>query len=155
MKNEIRLLILLAVTPAFIACSGDTPSERSSNKIVIATEDAPAAIGPYSQAILVGSTLYCSGQIAIDPATGELAKGDIEAEARQVLQNLGAVLKAADMDYDNVVKASVFLKDLNNYSAVNGVYAEFFSERPPAREAVEVARLPKDVNVEISMIAVK
>ncbi len=155
MKNEIRLLILLAGTPAFIACSGDTLSERSSNKIVIATEDAPAAIGPYSQAILVGSTLYCSGQIAIDPATGELVDGDIEAEARQVLQNLGAVLKAADMGYDNVVKASVFLKDLNNYSAVNGVYAEFFSDRPPAREAVEVARLPKDVNVEISMIAVK
>jgi 2-iminobutanoate/2-iminopropanoate deaminase len=155
MKNEIRLLILLAVTSAFIACSGDAPSERSSNKIVIATEDAPAAIGPYSQAILVGNTLYCSGQIAIDPKTGELVKGDIEAEARQVLQNLGAVLKAAEMGYDNVVKATVFLKDLNNYSAVNGVYAEFFGDSPPAREAVEVARLPKDVNVEISMIAVK
>lgn len=124
-------------------------------KIVIASPDAPAAIGPYSQAIKVGNTLYCSGQIAIDPKTGELVNETIEAETEQVLRNLGAVLKASGMDYSDVVRATVYMSDMENYGRINRVYAKYFTEKPPARAAVQVANLPKYVNVEISCIAVK
>ena len=122
---------------------------------LISTKNAPTAIGPYSQAILSNNTLYCSGQIAINPATGNLVMENITAETTQVMQNILAVLKAADMDFSNVVKCSIFMKDMNDYTAVNEVYAKSFGETPPAREAVQVSVLPKNVNVEISIIAVK
>ena len=124
-------------------------------KKVINTKNAPKAIGPYSQAILSGNTLYCSGQIAINPDTGNLVTENITAETNQVMKNILAVLKAADMNFENVVKCSIFMIDMNDYSAVNQVYAKYFSENPPAREAVQVSVLPKNVNVEISIIAVK
>ena len=124
-------------------------------KKVINTKNAPKAIGPYSQAILSGNTLYCSGQIAINPDTGNLVIENITAETNQVMKNILAVLNAADMNFENVVKCSIFMIDMNDYSAVNQVYAKCFSENPPAREAVQVSVLPKNVNVEISVIAVK
>ena len=124
-------------------------------KKVINTKNAPKAIGPYSQAILSGNTLYCSGQIAINPDTGNLVTENITAETNQVMKNISAVLKAADMTFDNVVKCSIFMIDMSDYSAVNQEYAKFFSDNPPAREAVQVSVLPKNVNVEISIIAVK
>ena len=124
-------------------------------KKVINTKNAPKAIGPYSQAILSGNTLYCSGQIAINPDTGNLVIENITAETNQVMKNILAVLKAADMNFENVVKCSIFMIDMNDYSAVNQVYAKCFSQNPPAREAVQVSVLPKNVNVEISIIAVK
>ena len=124
-------------------------------KKVISTKNAPAAIGPYSQAILSNNTLYCSGQIAINPATGNLVMENITAETTQVMQNILAVLTAADMDFSNVVKCSIFMKDMNDYAAINEVYAKSFGDNPPAREALQVSVLPKNVNVEISVIAVK
>jgi len=133
-------------------------ASKSSNPIqkkIIATKNAPAAIGPYSQAILAGNTLYCSGQIAIDPKSGKLVTGDIQAETEQVLKNLGAVLAAGGMGFENVVKSTVYMKDMSNYKAINSIYAKYFSAKPPAREAVQVANLPKNVNVEISVIAVR
>ena len=125
------------------------------SKSVIFTEQAPAAIGPYSQAIRVKDTLYVSGQIAFVPGTGELIKGSIEEETRQVMHNLEAILKAAGMGFANVAKCTIFIKDMNDFTAINGVYGSFFTDQqPPARETVEVSRLPKDVKVEISCIAV-
>ncbi len=120
-------------------------------KQIIFTEKAPAAIGPYSQAILSNGTLYVSGQIAL--ALVE-AGANIEDETRQVMKNLQAILEAANMTFENVVKCTIFVKDMNNFVKINGVYGEFFPTNPPARETVEVARLPKDVNVEISCVAV-
>ncbi len=122
---------------------------------VITTKNAPAAIGPYSQAILNNNTLYCSGQIAINPQTGDLVIDNITNETMQVMRNISEVLKAADMDFSNVVKCSIFMKDMNDYSEINKVYSMSFIEEPPAREAIEVSALPKNVNVEISVIAVK
>ncbi len=130
-------------------------TETNKMKKVISTANAPAAIGPYSQAILSNNTLYCSGQIAINPATGNLVMENITAETNQVMQNISAVLTAADMDFNHVVKCSIFMKDMNDYAAINEVYAKSFGENPPAREAVQVSVLPKNVNVEISVIAVK
>ena len=124
-------------------------------KKVISTPNAPAAIGPYSQAILSNNTLYCSGQIAINPATGNLVMENIAAETKQVMKNISEVLIAAEMDFSHVVKCSIFMKDMNDYAAINEVYAKSFGENPPAREAVQVSVLPKNVNVEISVIAVK
>ncbi len=155
MRRNFVLGCLVIGSILQFSCGNNYQAKSSIEKIIISSTDAPAAIGPYSQAVLVGNTLYCSGQIAFDVKTGELIQDNIEAEAKQVLKNLGAVLKAAEMDYDDVVKATVFLQDLNNYNAVNRVYAEFFGDKPPAREAVQVARLPRDANVEISLIAVK
>ena len=124
-------------------------------KKIISTENAPAAIGPYSQAIMAGNTLYCSGQIAINPATGELDTSSIKAETTQIMKNIEAVLTAAEMDFDHVVKVTIFLNDMAHYNEVNEVYASYFESSVPAREAVAVAGLPKGVNVEISTIAVK
>ena len=124
-------------------------------KKVISTQNAPKAIGPYSQAILSGNTLYCSGQIAINPTTGELVLSTISEETHQVMRNILEVLKASGMDFSNVVKCSIFMKNMGEYSEINDVYASYFSENPPSREAVEVSVLPKNVNVEISVIAVK
>ncbi len=123
---------------------------------VIFTKDAPAPIGPYSQAIMVDNTLYVSGQIALDPFTGELVIANIEEETRRVLDNMKAVLHAAEMDFSHITKCSVFVKDINQFSKINAVYASYFPEvGAPARELVEVANLPKFVNVEISCIAYK
>ncbi|MBO6516006.1 MAG: RidA family protein [Bacteroidia bacterium] len=126
-----------------------------TTKKIIHSDNAPKAIGPYSQAVLSGNTLYCSGQIALDPVTGNLILDSIEAETHQVMKNIGAVLTEAGMDYSNVVKASIFMATMDDYARVNSVYAEYFTENPPAREAVAVKTLPKSVNVEISVIAVK
>ncbi|SHJ39252.1 RidA family protein [Pseudozobellia thermophila] len=125
-------------------------------KKIINTSKAPAPIGPYNQAVLSKDTLYISGQIPIDPATGELVQNDIKAETRQSMENLKAILAEAEMSFDNVVKSSIFLSDMNQFPQVNEVYASYFdTDTAPARETVEVANLPKFVNVEISMIAVK
>jgi 2-iminobutanoate/2-iminopropanoate deaminase len=124
-------------------------------KTIIETNNAPAPIGPYSQAVLSGNTLYTSGQIAVNPKTGELILVSIEAETKQVMDNMKAVLKEAGMNFENVVKTSIFISDMNNFNRINEVYNQSFSTKYPARETVEVARLPKDVNVEISMIAIK
>ncbi|MFT4902585.1 MAG: 2-iminobutanoate/2-iminopropanoate deaminase [Thalassomonas sp.] len=124
-------------------------------KKVISTPNAPAAIGPYSQAILSNNTLYCSGQIAINPATGNLVMENITEETNQVMQNILAVLTAAKMDFSHVVKCTIFMRDMNDYTVINEVYAKSFGENPPAREAVQVSVLPKNVNVEISVIAIK
>ncbi len=124
------------------------------SKRVIYTENAPEPIGPYSQAILVDNTLYVSGQIAIDPFIGDVVRNGVEGEAIQVMKNLESILKAANMDFSNVVKCSIFLKDMQDFPKVNAVYGKYFSENPPARETVEVSCLPKNVLVEISCIAV-
>ncbi|MCS7082927.1 MAG: RidA family protein [Bacteroidetes bacterium] len=122
---------------------------------VIHTPEAPAAIGPYSQAVQVGNMLFCSGQIAIDPKTGDVVPGGIAEQTRQVLENLGAVLRAAGMDYRDVVQCQVFLADMADFQAMNQVYAEYFRENPPARVTVAAAGLPRNVRVEIACIAVK
>lgn len=121
---------------------------------IIKTDSAPAPIGPYSQAVLVNSMLYTSGQIALDTKSGELIMENITLETNKVMENMRAVLAAAEMDFSNVVKSSIFLSDMNNFNEVNEVYAKYFDETTaPARETVQVAGLPKGVNVEISMIA--
>jgi len=125
-------------------------------KKIIKTSKAPAPIGPYNQAILSRNTLYTSGQIAIDPSSGKLKIGTIKEETSLVMENMKAVLAAADMTFENVVKTSIFISDMTNFSEINEVYGSYFNEdTAPARETVEVANLPKFVNVEISMIAVK
>ncbi len=125
-------------------------------KKIIKTDKAPAPIGPYNQAVMHGNTLYTSGQIAIDPTNGELVLDNIEVETNLVMQNLKAVLEAADMDFENIVKTSIFLSDMGKFSQVNAIYAQYFNEETaPARETVQVACLPKNVNIEISCVAIK
>ncbi|MFZ1805793.1 MAG: RidA family protein [Cyclobacteriaceae bacterium] len=124
-------------------------------KEVVYSSNAPEPIGPYSQAIMAGNTLFVSGQIPIDTTTGKIISDDIIAETNQVMKNLEAILKEAGMGFSNVVKCSIFLSDMNNFPKVNDAYGQYFKSNPPARETVEVSRLPKDVNVEISCIAVK
>jgi len=124
-------------------------------KKIIFTEKAPAPIGPYNQAVLIGNTLYTSGQIAINPANGEIITSTIEAETKQVMNNMNAVLEAAGMTFENVVKSTIFIMNMGDFGAINTVYGSYFNEKTaPARETVQVACLPKNVNVEISMIAV-
>ncbi len=124
------------------------------NKKVILSAAAPAPIGPYSQAISANGFLYVSGQIAIDQSTGQLQTGDIVSETHQVMKNLGLILEEAGVEFNHIVKTTIFVKDLNNFATINEVYGSYFKGTPPARETVEVSRLPKDVNVEISCIAV-
>ena len=125
-------------------------------KTIITTKNAPAPIGPYNQAILTGNTLYTSGQIAINPETNNLILDDIKKETKQVMQNLKAVLEAANMDFEHVIKSSIFISNMDDFTLINEVYGSYFNnENAPARETVQVARLPKNVNVEISVIAVK
>ncbi len=125
-------------------------------KKIITTKSAPAPIGPYNQAVLTGNTLYTSGQIAINPDTGELVLDSIANETKQVMENMKQVLLAAEMTFENVIKSSIFISDMHNFSEINAIYGTYFNEETaPARETVEVANLPKFVNVEISMIAVK
>ena len=124
-------------------------------KKIIKTSKAPAPIGPYNQAILKGNTLYTSGQIALNPETGELVLTDIKTETQQVMENMKAVLAEAKMTFENVVKTSIFIKNMNDFTKINTVYGSYFNaETAPARETVEVGNLPKFVNVEISMIAI-
>ena len=124
-------------------------------KKIIRTDKAPAPIGPYSQAVLSGNTLYVSGQIALNPSDGQLITINIIRETNQVMENIGAILKEAGFDYSDIVKTTIFLKDLQNFQTVNEVYANYFKDNFPARETVEVSKLPKDVNVEISVVAGK
>lgn len=122
-------------------------------KKIIFTDKAPAPIGPYSQAVAFGNTLYTSGQIALDPATGELVTGDIETETKQVMENMKAVLEAAGTTFENVIKSTIFISNMDDFAKINTVYGAYFNEKTaPARETVQVAKLPKNVNVEISMI---
>lgn len=124
-------------------------------KKIINTSNAPEPIGPYSQAVYVNETLYVSGQIALDPTFGAMRNGSLEEETKQVMDNLGAILDEAGMTFGNVVKCSIFIKNMDDFAKINAIYGQYFESDPPARETVEVARLPKDVNVEISCIAVK
>ena len=125
-------------------------------KRIIYTEKAPAPIGPYNQAVLAGNTLYTSGQIALNPATMELVLDDIETETKQVMENMKAVLAAADMTFENVIKTTIFIINMGDFARINAVYGSYFDEATtPARETVQVACLPKNVNIEISMIAIK
>jgi len=124
-------------------------------KKIIRTDNAPAPIGPYNQAVQFGNMLFISGQIALDPKTGNLVQDDIRTETTQVMKNLEAILHAAGMDFTNIIKTSIFLMDMGQFAQVNEVYGSYFTADPPARETVQVAGLPKGVNVEISMIAGK
>jgi 2-iminobutanoate/2-iminopropanoate deaminase len=125
------------------------------NKQIIRTDRAPQPIGPYSQAVLINETLYVSGQIPLDPDSNEMVQTDIRAEATRVMKNIEAILEHAGFDFRHVVKSTIFLLDMNNFKDVNDVYGNYFQSEPPARETVQVSRLPKDANVEISVIAVK
>lgn len=125
------------------------------SKTIITTNNAPAPIGPYNQAILSGNMLFISGQVCIDPPTGELKNKDIQEETHQVMHNLKAILHEAGMDFSNVVKTTIFITDMNQFGEINTVYGKYFESEFPARETVQVSALPKFVNVEISMIAVK
>jgi len=145
----VRPVILLTAALLIAGCN------TSGDREVISTPDAPAAIGPYSQGIRVGNTLYLAGQIAIDPLTGKLVEGGIEAQTHRVLNNLSAVLKAGGFDYSHVVQVQAFVADLNDYKALNDVYATYFNESKPARAVVEAARIPRDALVEIMMVAVR
>ena len=124
-------------------------------KIIISTKNAPAAIGPYSQAVLVDKTLYCSGQIAINPKNNLIINSSIKEETEMIMKNIFEILSSAQMNFDNIVKCTIFLKNMDDYNEVNKVYSKYFKSYPPAREAVEVSKLPKNVNVEISTIAVR
>jgi 2-iminobutanoate/2-iminopropanoate deaminase len=145
-KCGIFLLLVIIVTQGF---------SQSMDKQIILSAKAPKVIGPYSPGVMAGNTLYCSGQIAINPETGNIDTSSIESETRQVLKNLGAILESAGMSYENVVKATIFMTDIKNYKLINSVYAEFFKEKFPAREAIQVVALPAKAHVEISAIAVK
>jgi 2-iminobutanoate/2-iminopropanoate deaminase len=125
------------------------------SKTVIYSASAPDPIGPYSQAIQAGNMVFVSGQIAIQRSTGQILTGSIEEETTMVMSNISDILKAAGLDFTNIVKTTIFLKDMNSFPKVNEIYGKYFSQNPPARETVEVSRLPRDVNVEISCIAVK
>ena len=148
MKKVIALICFVLV---IITSCTQQPVIRE----VISSPDAPKAIGPYSQAIRVGNTLYLAGQLGIDPATSKFAEGGFEAQARQALENQKAVLTAAGFTFENVVQCQVFVTDMNNYPAFNKVYSEYFTKDYPARAVVEVSRLPADGLVEIMMVAVK
>lgn len=150
----------------FLSCAGLVLCAHSSlvqadvastmGRVVVQTEQAPSPIGPYNQAIAHGDTLYISGQIAIDPATGDVRVDDIKTETRQVMENLNAVLTEAGMSFEQVVKTTIYMTDLGDYADMNLVYNEFFDDdNAPAREAIQISKLPKNVNLEVSMIAVK
>ena len=146
-----RALLALSIPVVLAGCAATAPA----TKTVVSSPDAPAAIGPYSQAIKHGSTLYLAGQIAIDPKTNQLNTGSIEDQTRLVLDNLKAVLAANGMTLDDVVATTVFMRDLNDFARMNAVYATYFKDKPPARATVQVARLPRDVAIEISATAAK
>lgn len=144
----MRYLLIIVL---LIGCGARQPADKE----VISSENAPAAIGPYSQAIRAGNTLYLAGQIAIDAATGKMIEGGVEDQTHRVLKNIQAVLEEAGFTISDVVQSQVFLADLNDYGVMNGVYATYFKKNPPARAAVQVARLPLDALVEIMVTAVR
>lgn len=146
---------LFLILPVIMILAGCRTDDSSNGIAEISSEHAPEAIGPYSQAILAGDMLFLSGQIPMDPETGEIVDGDIAVQTRLVLENLEAVLTEAGMDLNNVVKTSVYLTDLDHFDDMNQQYSEYFDQPAPARETVEVSRLPGDVDIEISAIAVK
>jgi len=151
----MKKIVFLSLMCCAGLCLAQKQTENSGTmKKIINTKNAPAPIGPYSQAVIANNTLYASGQIAIDPATGTIVKGDIKAETKQVMENIKAILNEAGIGFDNIIKCSIFLSDMNNFASVNEVYGSYFSKDFPARETVQVSRLPKDVNVEISVTAV-
>jgi 2-iminobutanoate/2-iminopropanoate deaminase len=123
-------------------------------KKIISTSDAPAAIGPYSQGVRLGSTIYLSGQIPLDPKSGRIVAGGIDAQTKRVMENIGAVLRAEGLTFENVAKTTIFLADLGDFQTVNEIYGSYFKQAPPARSTVQVAALPKDARVEIEVIAV-
>ena len=127
----------------------------ATERTVVATEQAPAAIGPYSQAIAAAGLVFCSGQIPLDPVTGQIVEGGIDTQTRRVLDNLTGVLQAAGSSPEQVVKTTIFLADMNDFATVNTIYAEYFGTEPPARSTVQVARLPRDVRVEVEAIALR
>ena len=144
-----KAAVAALVASALAGCAANPPKET------VSTKEAPAAIGPYSQAIKVGNLLFLAGQISIDPKSGQFNAGSIEEQTKLTMDNLKAVLAAAGMSMDNVVSTSVFLKDLNDFAKMNAAYATYFKDNPPARATVQVARLPRDALVEISAIAAK
>ena len=145
--------IVLAM--AVLATAISQPASAGAFKEIIATKDAPAAIGPYSQAVRAGGMLFIAGQIPIDPKTGQLNAGTDEEQVAQVLENIKGILAADGMTMDNVVSTTVFVRDLNNFSKLNAVYGTYFKDKPPARATIQAARLPRDVAVEISPIPVR
>ena len=151
MKTRESVLALAVVATLFVLPG----AAAAALKEIIATKDAPAAIGPYSQAVRAGSMLFVAGQIPIDPKTGQLNIGTDEEQVAQVLENIKAILAADGMTMDNVVSTTVFVRDLNNFAKLNAVYGTYFKDKPPARATIQAARLPRDVAVEISAIAVK
>jgi 2-iminobutanoate/2-iminopropanoate deaminase len=122
-------------------------------KKIISTSDAPQAIGPYSQGVRVGSTIYYSGQIPLDPKTGQIVSGDIETQARRVMENIGGLLRAEDLSFDNIIKTTIFLADINDFQKVNEIYGSYFKQAPPARSTIQAGALPKGARLEIEVIA--
>ncbi len=154
----LALLLLLIPVAGCESPPPEIPEAPSTQpvaveRVEVSTPDAPEAIGPYSQAVLAGSTLYLAGQIALDPATGEMVQGGIEAETHQVMANLGAVLEAAGFSFDDVVQSQVFLTDLDEFQTMNGIYGQYLSDPYPARATVQVAALPRGARVEIQLVA--
>lgn len=155
MRGFLFVLLISSCSNSIDVNKAISENKNNMQKKIIETKNAPAPIGPYSQAVMVGNTLYVSGAVCIDAETGDIDTSNRENETKKVMENLGAILKAADMDYSNIVKTSIFLMDMNDFATVNKVYSSYFTSDFPARETVQVSRLPKDVNVEISVIAVK
>ncbi len=151
-------ILLLVFNKSLTLAQNNKPPKSitmTTEKNIILTDKSPAPIGPYSQAVQVGNMLFVSGQIAINPANNQLVLDDIKTETQMVMKNLEGILKKAGMSFENVVKSTIFLKNMDDFATVNEVYGNYFPNNPPARETVQVAKLPKDVNVEISVIAVK
>jgi 2-iminobutanoate/2-iminopropanoate deaminase len=152
MKTTIyKLSIFLFISMLCNSCTNTKPMEKK----IITSKNAPAPIGPYSHGVLIGNTLYVSGQVGKDPVTGELILSDIKAETKRVMENIKGILTDAGMEFKNVVKTTIFLTDLGNFANVNEVYGSYFTGNYPARETVQVSKLPLNVNVEISVVAVK
>jgi 2-iminobutanoate/2-iminopropanoate deaminase len=147
----MRVAFLLMFSIFFLL---STTSGGKMEKKVVFTEKAPKPIGPYSQAIIAGNLIFTAGQIPIDPATNQVVQGDIKEQTRRVLENLRAILESVGATFDDVVKVTIYMKDLNEFSAMNEVYSEYFKNSPPARTTVEVSRLPRDVKIEIDLIAI-
>lgn len=152
MKTKVSMLMLAVLASLFVLPGS---ARAAALKEVIATKDAPAAIGPYSQAVRSGNMVFVAGQLPIDPKTGQLNTGTDEQQVAQVLENIKAILAADGMTMDNVVSTTVFVRDLDNFAKLNAVYGTYFKDKPPARATIQAARLPRDVAVEISAIAIK
>lgn len=155
MRKLFLISIVIAAASAILFYYYSKHNNMESNKKVIYTEKAPKPIGPYSQAILRGNTLFVAGQVAIIPTTGEADTSNIENETKQVMENIKAIVEEAGMKMSDIVKTSIFLIDMGNFSRMNAVYGTYFPSNPPARETIQVSALPKKVNVEISVIAIK